>query len=90
MGSISPLWERSRGKRGHWANPRVADNDEASNLDLTLIVLRGDRREAIYEGDSDRIGFLEILGEVIQTANWVCHAYCQMKTYAKYPWLLTS
>jgi len=45
---------------------------------LYHVTSRGDRGEAIYEDDSDRIQFLEILGEVITTFNWVCHAYCQM------------
>ena len=48
---------------------------------LYHVTSRGDRREAIYEDDSDRIEFLEILGEVIQTANWVCHAYCLMSNH---------
>jgi len=45
---------------------------------LYHVTSRGNRREAIYEDESDRIQFLEILGEVIETFNWVCHAYCQM------------
>lgn len=45
---------------------------------LYHVTSRGDRGEAIYEDDSDRIQFLEILGEVITTFNWTCHAYCQM------------
>lgn len=44
---------------------------------LYHVTSRGERREAIYD-DSDRIQFLEILGEVIETLNWVCHSYCQM------------
>ena len=45
---------------------------------LYHVTSRGDRREAIYEDDSDRVLFLEIFGEVVQRFNWVCHAYCQM------------
>ena len=45
---------------------------------LYHVTSRGDRREDIYEDDSDRLQFLEILGEVVETFNWVCHAYCQM------------
>jgi putative transposase len=45
---------------------------------LYHVTSRGDRREAIYEDDADRLQFLEILGEVIATFNWACHAYCQM------------
>ena len=39
---------------------------------------RGDRREAIYEDDTDRESFLGILVEVLERYNWVCHAYCLM------------
>jgi len=45
---------------------------------LYHVTSRGDRREAIYEDDSDRVQFLEILGEAIRSFNWVCHAYCEM------------
>jgi putative transposase len=46
--------------------------------ELYHVTSRGDRREAIYEEDTDRVWFLEILGAVIETFHWVCHAYCQM------------
>jgi len=45
---------------------------------LYHVTSRGDRREDIYEDDSDRLQFLEVLGEVVETFNWVCHAYYQM------------
>lgn len=45
---------------------------------LYHVTSRGDRREDIYEDDADRVQFLEILGAVVDTFNWVCHAYCQM------------
>jgi len=45
---------------------------------LYHVTSRGDRREDIYKDDSDRLQFLEILGEVVETFNWVCHAYCLM------------
>jgi len=45
---------------------------------LYHITARGDRQEAIYENDDDRIAFLSVLGEVCQHCNWVCHAYCLM------------
>ena len=45
---------------------------------LYHVTSRGDRREDIYEDDSDRLQFLEVLGEVVETFNWVCHEYCQM------------
>jgi len=45
---------------------------------LYHITSRGDRREAIYESDADRSGFLSLLGDVCATYNWICHAYCLM------------
>jgi len=45
---------------------------------LYHVTARGNRRENIYESDKDRITFLEILGDVCETYNWVCHAYCLM------------
>lgn len=38
----------------------------------------GNRREMIFEDDSDRLVFLEMLSPVCREANWVCHAYCPM------------
>lgn len=48
---------------------------------LYHVTARGDRREAIYEGDTDRDQFLEVLGDVIETFNWRCHAYCLMSSH---------
>ena len=45
---------------------------------LYHITSRGDRREAIYKKDADRLAFLELLDDVCATYNWVCHAYCLM------------
>ncbi len=39
---------------------------------------RGDRREAIYEDDVDRIAFLDLVAEVVERLRWRCHAYCLM------------
>lgn len=39
---------------------------------------RGNGRQDIYIDDEDRQAFLEILGDVVQRFNWICHAYCQM------------
>ena len=39
---------------------------------------RGDRREAIYEDDVDRIAFLDLVAEVVARFRWRCHAYCLM------------
>ncbi|MCB1674661.1 MAG: transposase [Halioglobus sp.] len=48
---------------------------------LYHVTSRGDRREAIFEGDADRIRFLSILAAVCETDNWVCHAYCLMDNH---------
>jgi REP element-mobilizing transposase RayT len=48
---------------------------------LYHVTSRGDRREAIYEDDADREGFLEILGDTIGRFNWQCHAYCLMSNH---------
>ena len=45
------------------------------------VTARGDRREAIYEGDADREAFLEILRDVIDRFEWRCHAWCQMTNH---------
>ena len=42
---------------------------------LYHVTSRGDRREAIYEDDADRERFLEVLSEVVERFNWLCHAY---------------
>jgi len=43
---------------------------------LYHVTSRGDRRESIYEDDTDRACFLNICGQVIENFNWICHAYC--------------
>ncbi|MGK2942182.1 MAG: transposase [Immundisolibacter sp.] len=45
------------------------------------VTSRGDRREAIYEDDTDRRRFLDLLGQVIEAFNWVCTAYCLMTNH---------
>lgn len=45
---------------------------------LYHVTARGNRREAIYLGDPDRIAFDDLLGEVCERYNWVVHAACQM------------
>ena len=45
------------------------------------VTSRGDGREDIYLSDADRIGWLEVFGEVCQRFNWVCHAWCQMTNH---------
>lgn len=48
---------------------------------LYHVTSRGDRREAIYEDDTDREAFLDVLSEVCQGFNWLCHAYCLMSNH---------
>ncbi len=48
---------------------------------LYHLTARGDRREAIYEDDADRQSFLDVLAEVVERYNWVCHAFCLMTNH---------
>ena len=48
---------------------------------LYHVTSRGDRREDIYESDQDWINFVDILGDVCDRYNWVCHAYCLMTNH---------
>ena len=48
---------------------------------LYHITSRGDRRENIYDDDTDRIVFLETLGKVVADYNWLCHSYCLMDNH---------
>ncbi len=48
---------------------------------LYHITSRGDRREAIFEDDEDREAFLDVLAEVVERYNWICHAFCLMTNH---------
>ncbi|MCP4431439.1 MAG: hypothetical protein GY806_10705 [Gammaproteobacteria bacterium] len=48
---------------------------------LYHVTSRGDRREDIYEDDTDRFAFLNILASVIDRFNWSCFAYCLMDNH---------
>jgi len=48
---------------------------------LYHITSRGDRREAIFESDADRSEFLRRLGQVCDSSNWACHAFCLMDNH---------
>lgn len=48
---------------------------------LYHVTARGDRREAIYTDNSDRLAWLALLGEVCARYNWSCHAYCMMTNH---------
>jgi REP element-mobilizing transposase RayT len=45
------------------------------------VMSRGDRREAIFFGDADRVAFLKALGEACQKTGWQVHAYCLMNNH---------
>jgi REP element-mobilizing transposase RayT len=48
---------------------------------LYHVTSRGDRREPIFEDEEDRRTFLNVLAEVVDRSNWVCHAYCLMTNH---------
>ena len=48
---------------------------------LYHVTSRGDRQEDIYLTDKDRIAFLDILGRVVESHNWLVHAYCLMSNH---------
>ncbi len=48
---------------------------------LYHITSRGDRRDAIYEDDEDRNAFFNMLAEVVELYNWICHAFCLMMNF---------
>ena len=45
------------------------------------ITTRGNARQDISLIDKDRLKFLEILGQVVDRFNWLCHAYCLMPNH---------
>jgi putative transposase len=45
------------------------------------ITSRGNARQDISLIDKDRLKFLEILGQVVDRFNWLCHAYCLMPNH---------
>jgi putative transposase len=49
---------------------------------------RGDRREAIFRDEADRVRFVETLGEVCARTGWRVHAYVLMSNH--YHWLLET
>lgn len=48
---------------------------------LYHVTSRGDRREAIYLCDDDRLAWLQILADVCKRFNWRCHSWCQMDNH---------
>jgi putative transposase len=45
------------------------------------ITSRGNARQDIFLDDSDRTGFLEAIGRVVDRFGWICHAYCLMDNH---------
>jgi putative transposase len=45
------------------------------------VYARGNRRQAIYLGDDDRVLYLELLEQVVKRQAWRCLAYCLMKNH---------
>ena len=45
------------------------------------VMNRGDRREAIFEDDTDRQRFVTTLGEACVKTDWQVHAYCLMDNH---------
>ena len=48
---------------------------------LYHVTSRGDRREAIYLDDGDRLYWLALLGKICARQNWRCYAYCLMDNH---------
>ena len=48
---------------------------------LYHVTLRGDRREAIFLDDADRLVWLEVFAQTCKRFNWVCHAWCLMDNH---------
>jgi REP element-mobilizing transposase RayT len=40
------------------------------------VTSRGNAKADIFLTDYDRLAFLDILGDVVEKYNWLCHAYC--------------
>jgi putative transposase len=45
------------------------------------VYARGNRRQAIYLADADRILYLELLAQVVRRQRWRCLAYCLMRNH---------
>src|SRR5437867_2181711 len=45
------------------------------------VMSRGDRREAIFCDDADRVEFLKTLGQACLKTGWQVHAYCLMSNH---------
>lgn len=48
---------------------------------LYHVTSRGDRREAIYRDDDDRLIWLDVFSQVCSRFLWRCHAWCLMDNH---------
>jgi REP element-mobilizing transposase RayT len=48
---------------------------------LYHVTSRGNARQAIFLDDTDRLFFLDRLGEVVERHGWLCHSYCLMTNH---------
>jgi putative transposase len=48
---------------------------------LYHVTSRGNARQLIFQKDSDREVFLDILGQAVERFQWLCHAYCLMDNH---------
>lgn len=51
---------------------------------LYHVTSRGDRREDIYDDNTDRAMFLNLLDDVCDSYHWDCHGYCLMSNHITY------
>jgi REP element-mobilizing transposase RayT len=45
------------------------------------VTSRGNARQSIFMDDADRQVFLEVLGNVVEKYNWLCHAFCLLDNH---------
>ena len=48
------------------------------------VMNRGDCRAPIFNGDPDRVLFLETLGQACEKTDWQVHAYCLMSNHFRW------
>ena len=48
---------------------------------LYHVTSRGDRQEAIFLTDNDRLNWLQVFKSVCKRFNWLCHSYCLMDNH---------
>jgi len=45
------------------------------------VAAQGNAGQAIFLDDADRTGFLDVLADVVERFQWICHAYCLMDNH---------